>query len=77
MKAIFDRIADAYAAFNQRVIDRALSAMHADVEWENGMEGASYTGTMPCEVTGPDSGRCLIRRLNRLRLTRMTRDALS
>ena len=39
MKAIFDRIADAYAAFNQRDIDRALSAMHADVEWENGMEG--------------------------------------
>jgi hypothetical protein len=27
MKAIFDRIADAYAAFNQRDIDRALSAL--------------------------------------------------
>jgi nuclear transport factor 2 (NTF2) superfamily protein len=44
MKAIFDRIADAYAAFNQRDIDRALSAMHADVEWENGMEGGFVHG---------------------------------
>ena len=44
MKAIFDRIADAYAAFNQRDIDRALSAMHADVEWENGREGGFVHG---------------------------------
>ena len=44
MKPIFDRIADAYAAFNQRDIDRALSAMHADVEWENGMEGGFVHG---------------------------------
>jgi ketosteroid isomerase-like protein len=37
MKAAFDRITDAYAAFNRRDIDRALTVMHGDVEWENGM----------------------------------------
>ena len=31
----------AYAAFNARDIERALAAMHADVEWPNGMEGGS------------------------------------
>jgi ketosteroid isomerase-like protein len=44
MKAILDRIADAYAAFNRRDIDRALTAMHSDVEWENGMEGGFVRG---------------------------------
>jgi ketosteroid isomerase-like protein len=44
MKAIFDRIAEAYAAFNRRDIDRALTAMHSDVEWENGMEGGFVHG---------------------------------
>ena len=44
MKAIFDRIADAYAAFNRRDIDRALTVMHVEVEWENGMEGGFVHG---------------------------------
>jgi ketosteroid isomerase-like protein len=44
MKEIIERIADAYAAFNQGDIDRALSVMHADVEWENGMEGGFVRG---------------------------------
>ena len=44
MKAIFDRIADAYAAFNRRDIDRALRVMHVEVEWENGMEGGFVHG---------------------------------
>ena len=34
----------AYAAFNARDIERALAAMHADVEWPNGMEGGSVHG---------------------------------
>jgi ketosteroid isomerase-like protein len=44
MKSIIERIAGAYAAFNQRDIDSALSVMHADVEWENGMEGGFVRG---------------------------------
>ena len=57
MNAIFDRIADAYAAFNRRDIDGALAAMHPDVEWENGMEGGFVRGgTMPSEATGGGSG---------------------
>ena len=43
-EAIFDRIADAYAAFNRRDIDRALTVMHFEVEWENGMEGGFVHG---------------------------------
>jgi hypothetical protein len=34
----------AYAAFNARDIDAALSAMHPDVDWANGMEGGSVLG---------------------------------
>jgi ketosteroid isomerase-like protein len=44
MNAIHARIADAYAAFNRRDIDGALTAMHSDVEWENGMEGGFLHG---------------------------------
>jgi ketosteroid isomerase-like protein len=44
MNEIIERIADAYAAFNRRDIDRALSVMHSDVEWENGMEGGFVRG---------------------------------
>jgi hypothetical protein len=29
----------AYTPFNARDLDAALSAMHPDVEWANGMEG--------------------------------------
>lgn len=34
----------AYAAFNARDIDGALSTMSADVEWPNGMEGGTVRG---------------------------------
>jgi hypothetical protein len=34
----------AYAAFNARDIDAALSAMHPDVDWANGMEGGRVHG---------------------------------
>ena len=33
-----------YAAFNKRDIDAALSAMHPNVEWPNGMEGGMVHG---------------------------------
>ena len=35
---------DAYMAFNSRDIDSALSAMHPDVKWANGMEGGYVYG---------------------------------
>ena len=34
----------AYEAFNARDIDRALTAMHPNVEWPNGMEGGYVHG---------------------------------
>jgi len=34
----------AYDAFNARDIDRALDAMHPDVDWPNGMEGGRVRG---------------------------------
>ena len=34
----------AYEAFNARDIDRALAAMHRDVQWPNGMEGGWLHG---------------------------------
>jgi hypothetical protein len=34
----------AYAAFNARDIDAALTTMHADVEWPNGWEGGRVVG---------------------------------
>ena len=34
----------AYAAFNSRDIDSALSTMHSDVAWPNGMEGGYVHG---------------------------------
>jgi limonene-1,2-epoxide hydrolase len=34
----------AYAAFNARDIDAVLAAMHADVDWPNGMEGGNVHG---------------------------------
>ena len=33
-----------YAAFNARDIERALAALHPDVDWPNGMEGGSVSG---------------------------------
>jgi hypothetical protein len=34
----------AYAAFNARDIEAALTLMHADVDWPNGMEGGRVAG---------------------------------
>ena len=34
----------AYAAFNARDMEGALSTMHANVEWPNGMEGGTVHG---------------------------------
>jgi len=39
-----DLLANAYDAFNARDIDRALAAMHAEVDWPNGMEGGYVHG---------------------------------
>ena len=36
-----DLLKATYAAFNRRDIDAALSAMHPQVEWPNGMEGGT------------------------------------
>jgi hypothetical protein len=33
-----------YAAFNARDVDAVLAAMHADVDWPNGMEGGRVHG---------------------------------
>jgi ketosteroid isomerase-like protein len=35
---------DTYDAFNTRDIERALTAMHPDVDWPNGMEGGRVQG---------------------------------
>ena len=37
-------LAEAYDAFNARDIDRALAAMHPEVEWPNGMDGGYVHG---------------------------------
>jgi ketosteroid isomerase-like protein len=37
-------LADAYAAFNARDVERVLRLMHADVEWPNGMQGGCVCG---------------------------------
>jgi ketosteroid isomerase-like protein len=39
-----DLLIKTYAAFNARDIDAALSAMHQNVEWPNGMEGGYVHG---------------------------------
>ncbi len=39
-----DLINKAYAAFNARDIDTALSTMHADVQWPKAFEGSYVTG---------------------------------
>ena len=44
MSPDFELIRRAYAAFNVRDIDGALSAMHPDVRWPNGMEGGVLLG---------------------------------
>jgi hypothetical protein len=37
-------LAEAYSAFNDRNIERALEAMHPDVDWANGVEGGYLHG---------------------------------
>lgn len=44
MSTVRDVLTEAYKAFNDRDIERALEAMHADVEWANGMEGGYVHG---------------------------------
>ena len=39
-----DLIKKAYSAFNERDIDRALSAMQPNVQWSNGWEGGYING---------------------------------
>lgn len=43
-KQIQDLIKKAYAAFNERDIDTALSTMHPDVQWPKAFEGGYVTG---------------------------------
>lgn len=33
-----------YAAFNRRDVEASLNAMHADVDWPNGMQGGRISG---------------------------------
>ncbi len=40
----FELLAEAYEAFNARDIERALAAMHPEVDWPNGMEGGYVRG---------------------------------
>ncbi len=43
-KQLSDLIKKAYAAFNARDIDTALSTMHPDVEWPKAFEGGYVSG---------------------------------
>jgi len=43
-KQIQDLFGKAYAAFNARDIDTALSTMHADVQWPKAFEGGYVSG---------------------------------
>jgi len=42
--ARLEPLTTAYEAFNARDIERALAAMHPDVEWPNGIEGGWVHG---------------------------------
>jgi len=39
-----DLLRSIYAAFNRREFETVLAAMHADVDWPNGMEGGRVLG---------------------------------
>jgi ketosteroid isomerase-like protein len=45
VSAEVELLARVYAAFNRRDIETVLRAMHADVDWPNGMEGGRVLGT--------------------------------
>ncbi len=44
MSTARDVLTETYKAFNDRDIERALGAMHPDVDWPNGMEGGYLHG---------------------------------
>lgn len=44
MSTVRDVLSEAYRAFNDRDIDRALEAVHPEVDWANGMEGGYVCG---------------------------------
>jgi hypothetical protein len=44
MSAEHKLLKNLYEAFNARDIELALSGMHPDVDWANGMEGGSVHG---------------------------------
>ena len=46
-----------YEAFNARDIERALSGMHEDVVWANGMEGEMFMVEAAFASTGTASGK--------------------
>jgi hypothetical protein len=56
MNAIFDRIADAYAAFNRRDIDGGWQPCTPTSNGRTAWKGALYAGTMPSEATGGGGG---------------------
>jgi ketosteroid isomerase-like protein len=45
MSSEIDLLRKVYAAFNRREFETVLAAMHADVDWPNGMEGGRVLGT--------------------------------
>ena len=60
-----------YAAFNARDVDSVLAAMHADVDWPNGLEGGRVVGhdavrastrSGPCRTSTPCPGVTTCRR---------------
>ena len=44
MSSEIDLLRSIYAAFNRREFETVLAAMHADVDWPNGMEGGRVLG---------------------------------
>ena len=54
------RLAAVYAAFNARDVDRALAALHPDVDWPNGLEGGRVHGHGPRSASTGDGSGSLI-----------------
>jgi len=44
VRAEVELLREMYAAFNRREIENVLAAMHANVDWPNGMEGGRVLG---------------------------------
>jgi hypothetical protein len=49
-------IRKAYSAFNARHIDKALSTMHADVQWSKAWEGGYISGHNEINNIGQGNG---------------------